>query len=194
MIIGIDIDNVITTTTEAVLEYINERLETSFVIEDVKQYYIENLLDEKYRWIVADAFHNSQMWKKVKPVEGAFETIKKLIDDGHEVYFCTSTLPENVRKKIKYIIRNSNLSYQFVSKRMINIHNKQLLNLDILIDDCLSNLVGNRNYYSICLDYPWNRIDEGCTIEGFYRAKNWNEIYEFISKGIEEYFYKELDF
>jgi 5'(3')-deoxyribonucleotidase len=180
MIIGVDIDNVLVTTTEAVLEYINERLGTNFVIEDVKEYYIENLLQEQYRWIVPLAFKDSDMWRRVKPIEGAFENIEKLIADGHEIFFCTSTYPENVRKKTKHIARNSNLTMKFVSDRMINIKYKQLLRLDCLIDDCAENLIGNRSYYSICLDYPWNRYIREDSTGAFYRAKDWNDVYNFI--------------
>ena len=37
----------------------------------------------------------------------------------------------------------------------------------------------NREYYSICLDYPWNRNSDD-NEEDFVRVKNWEEIYYAI--------------
>ena len=61
----------------------------------------------------------------------------------------------------------------------ISIKHKQLLNVDVLIDDYLDNLIGDRKYCSICMDYPWNRYfeDNGCT---FRRVYNWAGVYEII--------------
>lgn len=180
MIIGVDIDNTLVTTSAAVLEYINERLGTNFVIEDIKEYYIENLLNSQYRWIVRESFLNKAMWQKVKPIKDAFETIEKLHDAGHEIYFCTSTEPENLRKKIKYISRHTKFSYDFVKSRMINIKDKRLIRLDVLIDDYVENLIGDRTYYSYCLDYPWNRYIDKEKPNAFKRVYSWEEIYKDI--------------
>ena len=71
---------------------------------------------------------------------------------------------------------------------LIVIKNKQMLGrgIDILIDDCVDNLVDGY-YHKILFDYPWNR-------HGFesyesnihalyqkYRCKNWNDIDKAIS-------------
>lgn len=71
---------------------------------------------------------------------------------------------------------------------LIIIKNKQMLSgdIDILIDDCVDNLVGGY-YHKILFDYPWNR-------HGFesyessihmlhqkYRCKNWNDIDKAIN-------------
>lgn len=178
MIIGIDIDNVITDTTNGVLKYINDRLPLNMKPEDITEYWMEKSMPEQYRWIISEAFDNKRMWKNVKMIEGAAEAIGILYNQGDEIYFVTSTSPENFKKKIKFLKRNLPIPEDYIDSHCISIKNKQLLNLSILIDDCLDNLVGERSYYSICFDYPWNR--NIVSMPNFVRAKDWNEILEQI--------------
>lgn len=180
MIIGIDIDNVITNTTECVLDYINERLpNVKFKVENVKEYWLEKIMPEGYEWIINQAFSDKQMWKNVKLIDGAAQYIRQLMFDGHEVYFVTSTTSDNFRKKIKFLQRNLYLPPNYAENHTISIKRKQLLNIHFLVDDYLNNLTGNREYYSICLDYPWNRNFDDDE-EDFVRVKNWEEIYYAI--------------
>ena len=181
MKIGIDIDNVITNTTECVLDYINERLpNVNFKVKDVEEYWLEKIMPKGYEWIINQAFSDKQMWKNVKLIDGAAQYIRQLMIDGHEVYFVTSTTSDNFRKKIKFLQRNLYLPPNYAENHTISIKKKQLLNIHFLVDDYLNNLTGNREYYSICLDYPWNRNFNDNDEEDFVRVKNWEEIYYAI--------------
>lgn len=176
MKIGVDIDNVICTTSEAVIEYLNERLPITLSLDDINEYWMEKSIPEQYRWAVDLAFHDSAMWKKVKMIEGAAKGIETLYKEGEEIFFVTSTTPDNLKKKIKFLKRNLPfLSGSYINDHMITIKQKTLLNLDIMIDDYLNNLIGERSYYSICLAYPWNRkvISEE---PNFIRVKDWRDI------------------
>ena len=184
MRIGIDIDNIVVNTTESVLEYLNERLGLSLKIEYIKSYSIEDFVPEPNKLLVAEAFESKYMWKKLQLIPRAKECIEKLYNDGYELYFDTATLPENLRKKIGHLIRNLDIPESYIRSHTICISNKQLLNLDYQIDDYLGNLNGERSYYSICLDYPWNRDTDKYFSDGVYnlsRAYNWNDIYEIIT-------------
>lgn len=173
--IAIDIDNTLCTTTEAVLEYINERTPLNLTVDDIKEYWMENSLPPEYRWIIPESFENRRMWKKVKMIQGAAQGIRELYNRGHEIYFATSTSPENFKKKIKFLKKNLPfLSPEYIENHSISIKEKQLLSVDIMVDDYLNNLNGERIYYSICLDYPWNQTDEN--IPYFQRVKNWEEV------------------
>lgn len=180
MKIGIDIDNVICTTSEAVVEYLNERLPITLSLDDINEYWMEKSIPEQYRWAVGLAFHDSAMWKKVKMIEGAAEGIETLYKKDDEIFFVTSTTPDNLKKKIKFLKRNLPfLSGDYINDHIITIKQKTLLNLDIMIDDYLDNLIGERSYYSICLDYPWNRKIAANT-SNFIRVKNWEEIVQTV--------------
>jgi 5'(3')-deoxyribonucleotidase len=176
MKIGVDIDNVICTTSEAVIEYLNERLPITLSLDDINEYWMEKSIPEQYRWAVGLAFHDSAMWKKVKMIEGAAKGIKTLYKNGNEIFFVTSTTPDNLKKKIKFLKRNLPfLSGNYINDHIITIKQKTLLNLDIMIDDYLDNLIGERSYYSICLAYPWN-IKIISEEPNFIRVKNWRDI------------------
>lgn len=181
MKIGIDIDNVIVNTTETVIDYINERLPVNLKIEDITTYSIEAALPVNYRWIVNQAFKDKEMWKQIKLITGCIEQIRILINQGHEVFFVTSSLPENLKKKINHLVRNLGGDLKnYVETHTINIRQKQLLKLDVLIDDCLENLYGEREYYSICFEYPWNSFFKKISIEKFTYASSWMEIFNLI--------------
>jgi 5'(3')-deoxyribonucleotidase len=182
MKIGVDIDNVICTTSEAVIEYLNERLPITLSLDDINEYWMEKSIPEQYRWAVSLAFHDSAMWKKVKMIEGAAKGIKTLYKNGNEIFFVTSTTPDNLKKKIKFLKRNLPfLSGNYINDHIITIKQKTLLNLDIMIDDYLDNLIGERSYYSICLAYPWN-IKIISEEPNFIRVKNWRDIIITIEK------------
>ena len=68
---------------------------------------------------------------------------------------------------------------------IIRINNKGLLNVDILIDDCVEQLISNIRCHRVCIDKPWNQSvwDEAY---GIHRCSNWNEIFEVVNKIYEE--------
>lgn len=186
MKIGIDIDNVCVNTTEAMLDYINARLPVNLKPSDITTYSIESALPQQYKWIVESGFRDKEMWKGVKMVDGCAEAIERLYADGHDIYFVTSSLPENLRKKINHLARNIKLPEGFVEKHTINIQDKSLLGIDVLIDDCLWQALpelrdkkSDRHYLSIIFDYPWNQTKEDTAYSA--RASNWQEAYDVIA-------------
>ena len=181
MTIAIDIDNVIQGTTKAVLEYINERLpDVNLEIKDINEYWIENFLPDEYKWIAAASFNDSAMWKKVELIDGAAQYIEKLYNDGFEIYFATATTPVNLKKKIKFLKRNLDIPDKYINDHVISIKNKQLLRVDIMVDDFLGNLTGDRTYLSICYDYPWNRTNDKELDSEIVRCEDWVDIYDTI--------------
>lgn len=179
MLIGFDLDGVIVDSPQRVVDYVNERLGFNLTMNDFKTYSMEDALPNQFRWIISEAFRNPTMWKKVTLIDGAYKAIKSLYEEGHDIYFVTSSLPINLHKKIKHLSRNLDFFPEdYVWKHTVNTQNKQLLKLDVLCDDGLFNLTGDRDYFSICMDMPYNQTTE--IIPNFTRARNWDEIYDKI--------------
>lgn len=176
MKIGVDIDNTICNTSESVLRYVNERIGTNLHLEDITEYYMEKFVPDDYKHLIPQAFHDKEMWKKVELFPAAKYYIDKLVSEGHDIYFVTATTFANIDKKSSFIRRH--FPRINVDDRLINIKNKQLLNLNILVDDYLENLLGERQYYSICYDYAWNQTNK--PIPCFSRVKSWTEAYNKI--------------
>ena len=187
MVVGIDLDNIVVNTTETVLNYLAERGAPKLTLEDIKDYWLEKSFPPEYSLLVKEAFESKYMWKQVRLIDGAYLYIKKLYEDGHEIWFVTSSLPENLDKKIKHLTRNLDFFPEgYIWRHTINIHKKQMLKLDFLIDDCYDNLIGPRDYWSICYKYPWNYEDcdkdnrMNMDFEGVIYVNNWEEIYRLI--------------
>jgi 5'(3')-deoxyribonucleotidase len=178
--IGIDLDNVVISTTRTLCNYINERLPVNLKMEDITTYSIEEALPEQYRWIVEAGFRDKTMWKGVELIPHAALMMELLYKEGHKLYFITSSLPENLYKKINHLSRNLVfLPDGYVFKHTINTQDKSMLNVDILVDDCLGHAIHpERRYWSIVMDYPWNQIDK--PVPCLSRAKNWIEAYHQV--------------
>lgn len=180
MILGFDLDGVVVDSPQRVVAYINERLGLNLTMDNFTTYCMEDALPDQYKWIVSAAFKDPEMWRTVKLIDGAYDTIKKLYEEGHEIWFVTSSLPSNLRKKINHLARNLDfLPKDYVWLHTINTQNKQLIRLDILVDDALFNLVSDRTYASICFDMPYNQTDDWL-IPNFYRAYGWHDVYGYI--------------
>jgi 5'(3')-deoxyribonucleotidase len=174
--IGFDLDGVVVDSPQQVVNFVNERLRLNLCMDDFKTYSMEDALPDQYKWIIDTAFKSADMWKKVGLIDGAYDTIKKLWEEGYEIYFITASLPENLRKKINHLSRNLHFfPKDYVWQHTINTQCKQIIKLDVLVDDGLFNLLGDREYVSICVDMPYNQTSE--YIPNFYRAYNWDDIY-----------------
>jgi len=180
MKIAIDLDGVVVNTPFAMIEYINERLPIHLEINNIKTYRIEDALPKPFQWVVENGFRDALFWKKVAMIPQAAETIERLYREGNSIWFATSSLPENLRKKINHLSRNLPfLPKDFVWRHTINLQDKSLLDVDVLIDDCLGHLLHpDRKYVGIVLDYPWNQTEGN--IPNLLRAYSWWGIYDRI--------------
>ena len=183
MLIAIDIDNVVNTLGEAVLEVYNADSRDNLSLSDITAYHIEQFVKPEYRDAFPQYFLDSAVWKKIKVQPQCREIISKLFNEGHKIIFVTTTEPENLPKKKNWLIRN--FPFLDIRNSLFACPIKQLIKCDILIDDFLGNLTGDREYFSICMDYPWNRETDDWLIPNFYRAYNWRDVYGYI-KGIEK--------
>ena len=177
MVIGVDIDNCIISTTEAVLEQHYADTGEKLTLDDIKSYYIENHVSEEYR----DDFHliflKKEMWKRAKVIPNCVEVIKRLHNQGHQIYFVTSTEAKNVAKKSSFLQRT--FPFLDIRKRLITTHCKQMINVDILIDDYEMNLVDGL-YFGILMDYPWNSNFDDASDDKIYRVFDWTQIEPMI--------------
>ena len=182
MVIGVDIDNCILSTTEAVLAQHYADTGERLTLDDITSYYIENHVSEEYR----DDFHliflKKEMWKRAKVIPNCVEVIKRLHNQGHQIYFVTSTEAKNVTKKSSFLQRT--FPFLDIRKRLITTHCKQMIGVDILIDDYEMNLI-NGSYFGILMDYPWNRNFDDASDGKIYRVFDWLQVepmIEYIQK------------
>lgn len=170
--IGVDIDNVVYSTTQAVLDVHYENTGERLYLSDIKTYGIEDYVSEEYKKDFLKIFLDKRVWERVQPLPNCVETIKQIYDMGHEIYFVTATEAANVYKKFKLLCR----TFPFIDMRkcLITTQCKQMIKLDVLIDDCIDNLIGG-GYYGILFKYPWN--------EDYFRYP-WGNEYETLIRQV----------
>lgn len=183
MRIGIDVDGVVCDTCQAVLSQHYADTGEKLTLDDITSYYIENHVSEDYK----DDFHliflKKEMWKRLQVLPHCVDVVKRLHDRGEEIYFVTSTEPQNVAKKARFLQRT--FPFLNIRKRLITTHCKQMIDVDVLIDDCVDNVVNSKHYISILMDYPWNHNFDDAADDKIYRVFDWTQVeamIEYIQK------------
>lgn len=154
--IGVDCDNVINNLAESIIDVYNKDYNDNLSIADITTYnmrqFFKNVSPDKF----CDYFMDKRVWDNIKVLENCVATLKKYHDLGCEIYIVTATAPQNISSKSAWL--QEQLPFLNMYDSLIVIKNKQMLGrgIDILIDDCVDNLVDGY-YHKILFDYPWNR-------------------------------------
>lgn len=179
MTILVDMDNVLENMGEAWVERINARYGTDVKYDNISDWDIAKFFPTLTREMVFSPLSESDFWENnVKPIDGAVETLKRLIGEGNDVYVVTASGFQTLYDKVTLCLFRW---FPFLTVDNIVItQNKQIISGDVLIDDAPHNLIGG-NYKGILFDAPHNRsFDEKSA--GFVRARSWNEIYLILNK------------
>lgn len=177
--IMVDIDGVLNTLDTTVIEVYNEDSGDSLSPQDITEYHIEKFVKPEYRENFKNYFLDKRVWQRIEVVKYACEVLNKLWDEGYNLIFVTKTECENMVKKRNWLNRNfSFMGEDNIRKRLYSAPKKQFIRADIAIDDGLFNLIGDRTYYSICFDKPYNQTDE--LIPCFTRVYDWLGVYTAV--------------
>lgn len=174
----VDADDTIHNLTDAWIWYLNDRYGTSVRRSDVTDWDFSKAFPD-IRWDdVYEALFDVELWKRVKPLPGAVKYLKKLIDDGNEVYIVTASHPRTVDMKTQEAIFK-NFPY-LDYKHLIITSNKQMVAGDIIIDDAPHNLGGGRLGMMMTAPHNIEVSDDALAELNAVRVDGWKEIYELI--------------
>ena len=111
----------------------------------------------------------------VKP--GSYDSLKKMVDDGHEVTVVTAHNSKTAGLKFEWVTQH----FPFLTRDDIIITTqKHKIIGDVLIDDAEKNLhMGN--YLKILFDHP-NNHGYDAEVNGMIRVYNLKEAYEVIKQ------------
>jgi len=186
MITLVDIDNILNNFTETCLYLYNQNKGTSFRVPHITQYDIAESLHivdkEEFR---QGYLHNPTVVDYCRPLPEAPKYLEK-ITKLSQVYLVTArdwTQLTNIQAWVSKF-------YPFIKdSQIIRCQDKSMVRGDILIDDCLDNLVSFPGG-KIVLDYPWNRYSvEDYDIDiplvpdltnFIFRTTDWKHIYQTI--------------
>lgn len=179
-IVLIDMDDTIEYLLKSWCSWLNEKYGTNMQDKDITEWHMTSFFPSLTTEQVLEPLHLESFWKTVKPMPDAIEYVKKLVDDGFQVYICTSTDYRNIRAKYEYVIQKH---FPFIKWNHIIIANdKQMINGDFLVDDGVHNLEGG-TYKKVLFTAPHNK-NYDAEANGMFRANNWREIYDFIKKSV----------
>lgn len=170
--VGIDLDDVIWDLLTPWVSTYNALEGSNLRLEDIKSWDIGKYIPEDKRDILWNILKDENFYNKIEPKKNATYYLKRL-NEMFNLFIVTSTNHEVSTAKFK---RFTTL-FPFIEPQQIIIcHNKQLIDLDVLVDDNGNNLIGGR-YVPIIFDMPHNR-GYGC--KDFLRCNNWDEVFENI--------------
>lgn len=176
MVILVDMDDTIETLGPAWCDWLDKKYDTGIKYEDLTGWIVADTYPQLTKEQIFEPLFLPELWDTVKPIDGAAEYLKRMMDDGDEIYILTSTHYKNVAMKMDKVLFKF---FPFLNRRQIIIADKkQMIKGDILIDDAPHNLMGG-DYEKILLDAPTNRnFKEG--IYDIHRAFSWEQVYEIV--------------
>jgi 5'(3')-deoxyribonucleotidase len=176
--IGIDFDETLFPTLEKVIEIYNKRHGTNLELSQITTYNLSDSVAEEIADELIELFVDKDVYSSLYPYKGAVRAVKTLIEQGHEVYVATATNVRNMEWKEQLLQKH----FPFIPKNnLIRIHNKALLNVDVLIEDNIDTL---KSTFAdrVCFDQLWNQNEEADYIYSISRVRHWGEIVNIINE------------
>ncbi len=171
MLILCDIDGVCCDFVKIILEKYNKEFNDCKKHEDIVEYDMTKILKCGKHLV---KYFTKDLYDNMPQIQGSLNAINEIKKMGHRVVYVTSFTKELAGVKFDWLRNNG---YLTSVNDYIEAKDKSLINGDILIDDCLENVL-NYPKYAILFDSPWNR-NEWITS----RCKGWEEVLNKI-KGV----------
>ncbi len=178
MTILVDMDDTIELLLEAWVDGANRTYGRHVSLDDVRDWDVSAAFpgltwEQVYAIPMRPGF-----WETVRPMPGAADSLKRLIDAGHEVLVVTATPFDSVPEKIGgYLFEH----FPFLKwDQVIIAGNKKHILGDVLIDDGVHNLEGGP-YKKILMTAPHNRAYDA-EANGMIRVNSWQEIEKVIAE------------
>lgn len=122
----IDIDDTIENLCETWVDWLNKQYGTSVKYNEITEWDMSKFFPNLTKEQVFEPLRNPKLWDYVQPKPGAVEYVKKLIDEGYNVYLCTTTDYRNVRPKFENVIQKH---FPYINwNQVIIASRKQMIN------------------------------------------------------------------
>lgn len=176
-IIGVDLDDVLWDLLDLWMSKHNEITDDCVTPEDIKSWDVTQYINKGNRDILFYILEQSDFWDTINPMPESQKYLKQLIDDGYDIYIVTASSHRTLHNKMERFFE----LFPFIKNNQVIVtERKQMIDLDILIDDNPANLC-NASYKKILFDRPHNRWCIEKEI-GAVRLSNWEDIYNYIKE------------
>lgn len=153
--IGIDLDEVLNDLMSQMVIAVNSRFGTEITIEDFNRWDIREckVLTEAQVDFIERMFEDEDFLETLSPVAGAAHSINLLKQKGHEIFIITAKPPTAIPATSRWLKRYFPM---IPAENHIYTHRKDLVDVDILIDDNSQTLRMRNNKDDVLIKRPWN--------------------------------------
>lgn len=150
--IALDVDEVACKTLERCLDTLNARLSTDYEPDVFHEWDIFQCIPKQAADMLNGIFLERDIWDEMLPPNDAQAIVKRMVRDGHDVFFVSNCHTKTHDWKSDWLCR----VYPFVPRdNHIYTAHKKLLLVDYLIDDNIDWL-RESTATRILMDKPWN--------------------------------------
>lgn len=181
--IMVDMDDVI--CEGGFLALVNEFLGTNYQKEEIKTYYIQDLIPKEKHAEWATFFNTKNVYDYCEMLKDCYEVLEKL-SKQYEIYITTAYIfrdneeysAKNLKNKFEYLYEK----LPFISpNNFIFTTNKEIIDCEIKIDDKLSNLEGKAETKLLFTAYHNKQLtDEELNKQNVIRVNSWKEIEKIL--------------
>ena len=174
-IILVDMDDTMEDLLTSWVECLNRKYNLQVNPKEVTSWEIPPYFPSLTPFQVYEALVTEELWKTVKPIDGAVEYLKRLVEEGFTVRVCTASSPTSYALKMKWVMKRY---FPFLDTRTqcICIHDKHLLKANVLLDDNYKNLL-NSSYQGILFTRKHNK-----NLDYPIRVNSWEEFYKYVKE------------
>lgn len=158
-----------------ILPKYNSKYADSLTEEFIYKYDFSSILNPACKNIFSE-FVDYNLIMSLDVAENAVEVLTYL-SKYHDIYFVTAGHPYTAAARDDFLSMHFGF---YRSSHLIVCREKQLLNVDVLIEDYENNLIGGA-YHKILIDKLWNQ-HVATNLYGIKRIFGWNEVPNLIEK------------
>ena len=176
--VGIDLDNVLNDLNVKWIERYNNDYNDYLKPQQVNSWFIHRYTKNGFG--IYNYLKDTDLLEELEPTKDSkmyLELLNKLDYPKFELFVVTATDYNNIKNKIDWI--NKYFKGVFSSSNIIMTKRKELINVDILVDDAAHNLVSFPNH-KILFKQPWS---ETHLLNGinYKTANDWSDVYNYIT-------------
>jgi 5'(3')-deoxyribonucleotidase len=171
-------DGTIEDLSSTWVRWLNKRYNLNVKTGDIKEWDMQIAFPTLTKDEIYAPLSEPDFWLDVEAFKEADIYLPKLIEEGYNIYIVTTTHPKIVGMKFKNCLFR--LFPCIDRHKTIITCNKQMIKMDLLIDDGTHNIEGD--YLGLLVDAPYNHYYDATLTPKVMRVINWREIYDIIHK------------
>jgi len=174
----VDMDDTIENLTEAWVSWANRRYGTAVSADDIRSWDPSEAFPGVSHEQIYAILQEEALYATLKPLPGAVEALRSLVEAGHRVYILTNTDYRVIRAKTEAVLLRY---FPFIPMdRVIFAAHKAMVKGDVLVDDGPHNLLAGD--YKKLLFTAYHNRDFDAEAHGMTRVNSWAEALREIER------------